>query len=71
MAGLQPTPDSKKPIPTRKGELQKHKHRTPTPKIAQASLMAGLRPQLSEMKEMIKKPIREPIYTIEVRIGRI
>ena len=67
IAGLQPNPDRKYPIPTIFGESAKHIAKTPKVHIPHAILTAILRPQLSAIYGIAKNPDNEPINNIDCK----
>ena len=68
IAGLEPAPARKYPIPTIFGELAKQISPTPMVHTAHEILMAIFRPKLSAMYGKTKNPISEPINSIDCRI---
>lgn len=68
MAGFEPRPARKYPIPISLIEFAITSKNTPNVQIPQETCIAIFRPRLSAMKGMIRNPTREPIKTIDCRI---
>lgn len=67
IAGFDPRPAKKYPIAIIATEFAIVSKKTPKVQMTQEIIMAILRPRLSAIKGMIKKPIRDPINTIDCK----
>jgi hypothetical protein len=67
IAGFDPKPARKYPIPIITIELAITKRKTPTVQISQDICIAIFLPKLSAMKGIMKKPIKEPMNTIDCK----
>lgn len=68
IAGFDPKPAKKYPIPIMATELAITKRKTPNVQITHEICMAIFLPKLSAIKGMIKNPIKDPIKTIDCKI---
>ena len=67
MAGFEPKPARKYPIAIKMTELAITSIRTPNVHIIHETCMAIFLPRLSAMKGIIKKPISEPMKTMDCK----
>ena len=67
IAGFEPKPAKKYPIAIKVTELAIVSKKTPNVQMSQEMIMAIFLPKLSAMNGMIKKPINEPMNTIDCK----
>jgi hypothetical protein len=67
MAGFEPRPARKYPTAIKMTEFAMTRMRTPNVQIIHETCMAIFLPKLSAMKGIMKKPINEPMKTIDCK----
>jgi hypothetical protein len=71
IAGLDPNPAKKYPIPIKTTEFPITNNNTPNVHMAHDICIAILLPKLSAIKGIIKNPIKDPIKTIDCKIVEV